>query len=140
MNRELVLFPLFVMVALSFYVTWRLGKQRVQAIIRDGVTPGYFYYNKGGRLPDYLLRTEQHYTNLFEQPVLFYTAVLLAYRGTMVDTVSLSLAWAYALSRIAHAYIHMAFNKLKWRRRAFILSFLLLSALWLDLLWQSVML
>ena len=72
----------------------RLGGQRIQAIHQDGVTAGYFYYNKGGRLPEYLLRTEQHYVNLFEQQVFFYAAILLAYSTTMVDSISVTLAWA----------------------------------------------
>ena len=138
MTRELILYPMFVMVALTFYVTWRLGKQRVQAVRQDGVSAGYFYYNKGGRLPDYLLRTEQHYVNLFEQPVLFYTAVLLLYSMAAVDMLALVLAWSFVASRIAHAYIHIVVNKLLYRRRMFIISVYILVTLWLYLLWLTI--
>lgn len=134
MEREFILYPLFVMVALSFYVTWRLGKQRVQAVLKDGISSHYFHYNQGNeQLPNYLLRTEQHYVNLFEQPVLFYAAILLAYSASITDVVLLGLAWAFAISRIIHAYIHLVHNKLRNRRRAFIYSTYILIVLWLYL-------
>lgn len=121
---------MFLMVLLSVYITIRLGRQRVQAIAKDGLAPGYFYYNKGGRPPQYLLRTEQHYVNLFEMPVLFYAGILLAYSADQVDIVSLALAWLFVISRFFHAYIHIALNKLMWRRRIFIYGGFILISFW----------
>lgn len=129
MENKLILYPLFAMVVLTTFIGVLLAKQRVRAIIKDGLTPGYFYYNKGGRPPEYLLRTEQHYTNLFELPVLFYTVILLAYSTTHVDLITLGLAWLFVLTRILHAYIHIRLNLLVARRRIFISSASLLMML-----------
>jgi hypothetical protein len=133
MEKELILYPMYLMVLLTAYISIRLGQERVKAIQQDGLTPGYFYYNKGGKPPRYLLRTEQHYVNLFELPVLFYAAILTAYTADAVDWISLSLAWLFVVSRYLHAYIHVQLNKLMPRRRIFMLGAVILIGLWLYL-------
>lgn len=136
MEREIILYPIFVMVLLTTYVSILLAKLRIRAIVKDGLTPGYFYYNKGSRPPEYLLRTEQHYTNLFEMPVLFYTGILLAYSASYVDMISVGLGWLFVISRVLHAYIHMRLNRLMARRRIFIVGVTVLLTLWLYLFLQ----
>lgn len=139
MEKELILYPMFLMVLLTAYISIRLGRERVQAIKEDGLTPGYFYYNKGGKPPKYLLRTEQHYVNLFELPVLFYTAILTAYSTLTVDWISLSLAWLFVISRYLHTYIHVQLNKLMPRRRIFMFGAAVLIGLWCYLFINTLM-
>jgi hypothetical protein len=131
-----IIYPLFAMAALSFYITIRLGRVRVRAVLQDGLKPAYFKYNRNAEPPEYMLRTEQHYTNLFEIPVLFYTVCLIAYVTSSVDLLSVLLAWSYVGTRCMHAYIHLRLNKLLKRRRIFIISVFVLVTLWIELFVQ----
>ena len=49
------------------------------------------------------------------------------------NTLMLSLAWAYVIMRIAHAAVHLGPNKLRWQIRAHSISWLVLLAMWVDL-------
>jgi hypothetical protein len=50
-----------------------------------------------------------------------------------------ALAWAFVLSRIVHAAIHLGPNKVRWRSPAFILGFLIVTAMWVNLFLHVVM-
>ncbi len=125
-----ILYPIFPLVALTFYVTIRMAKLRVRAVLQDGLKAGYFKNNRGGEPPEYMLRNEQHYMNLFEQPLLFYIACLTAYVSSSVDLLVIGLAWLFVASRFVHTYIHLGSNKLLKRRKAFIVSMVILISLW----------
>lgn len=86
--------------------------------------------NRGGKLPDYLVKTSNHYANLFEAPVLFYCLCVIIYSSHQTDGVYLVLAWLFALSRYAHAYIHITYNDLKHRRNAFLAGMVVLGIMW----------
>jgi len=45
----------------------------------------------------------------------------------------LGLAWTYAALRVAHSVIHTTRNDVDWRFRTFILSWIVLLALWVVL-------
>ena len=113
MEQELIIFPALVVVALTFIVGFTLVRLRFLAVNRGEVNPHYFLLNRGGKLPDYLLRMEQNYTNLFELPVLFYLLILLLYITHEVDTLQLWLAWGFAVTRIVHTAIHTTVNRLR---------------------------
>ena len=127
------------MAALTFGITIALGKLRVRAVRQDGLKPSYFKYNQGGMPPEYLLRVEQHYNNLYETPVLFYTICLIGFLTVGADPLTVGLAWLYVASRIVHAYIHISTNKLLQRRRIFIVSVVILLSLWLTVLSRIVL-
>ncbi len=131
-----MLYPMFILAALTFFITIRLARLRKRAVLQDGLKSSYFRYNQGGEPPEYMLRNEQHYANLYEQPVLFYTGCLLAYVTAGVNPLTVALAWLYVASRLLHTYIHLRLNKLLMRRNAFILCTVVLMTLWLVLLAQ----
>lgn len=133
MQSSQVLFPIFAMVALTFGVGILMKIGRVRAV-RQGLDPAFFKQNRGGRLPDFLVQVTQNYDNLFEMPVLFYTALLLAYVTHLAGLSLLVLAWAFVLMRVVHTAIHIHSNNLRWRANVFMLSTYILAALWLWLL------
>ncbi len=131
--QALMLYPMFAMVVLTIAVGVLMVKQRYRAVMENGLSPAYFKLNRGGRLPDYLVRTSQHYENLFETPLLFYVGVLSIQVLQQADAIYLLLSWLYVLSRLAHAYVHIVINRLKLRRRVFLVSVWLLVFIWLRL-------
>lgn len=140
MQQIWILYPLFGMVLLSIVVGLRMLQLRFRAVGQDGLAPAYFQLNRGGRPPAYLVQAEQHYTNLYETPVLFYTVVILIYVLNMTNVLNLMLAWAYVASRLLHAFVHMGQNRLANRRRVFLASIVLITLLWshvlVSLIWS----
>ena len=134
MNPVALLYPLLVMVALTFAVAVWLIRCRIVAV-RDGLNPLVFCLNRGGKLPDRLVQAAQHYENLFEMPVLFYLAILVAYVTNSVDVMLLTLAWGYVGLRVMHSWIHLGSNNLRWRVRSFVVSSLVLLGMWCWLLY-----
>lgn len=130
MEVSLILYPVIAMAMLTFIIGLRMLQLRYRAVIQDNLNPHYFRLNRGGRPPDYMMQIEQHYTNLFESPVLFYVVVVLLYMVHFVDWISLSLAWGYVTARFGHAYIHTGANKVLLRRNIFLLSISLIAILW----------
>lgn len=133
MSQTTIFAPLFAMVLLTFGIGMLMLRARIRAV-RDGLNPGYFHFNRGARLPDELVKVSQHYENLFELPVLFYAACLALYVTDSVDMTGLVLAWVYVASRLVHAYVHLGHNRLRSRRRVFLLGMAVLFSLWIKLM------
>lgn len=130
MKTTLILYPMFALAILTVVTGMRMLQLRYRAVFQDGLNPVYFRLNRGGKPPEYMTRAEQHFTNLFETPMLFYVVVILAYIVQVVDTISLSMAWGFVLARLGHAYVHMGNNRIPMRRNVFLVSIALIIALW----------
>ena len=133
MNQQLILYPALLMAMLTLSVGILLFRARIAAVTRGDLNPAYFAYNRGAKLPDYLIRVEQNYSNQFELPVLFYALVLLLYTTQSANHYQLWLLWGFVLSRIVHSLVHIWLNRLLWRRDSFIVGFILLLAGWVLL-------
>lgn len=138
MPQSHVFYPLFVMFILTLLVGMRMLQLRIRAVYQDKLNPGYFKLNRGGKPPAYMVQTEQHYANLYETPVLFYVIVIMIYLLGLVNLFTLSLAWAYVLSRFGHAVEHMGKNRIIQRRRVFLIGLVVLCTLWMYTLVQML--
>lgn len=139
MQQSMVLYPLFAMVLLSIAVGLRMLQLRFRAVKVDGLQPGYFLTNRGGKVPVYMLQAEQHYANLYETPVLFYVAVMLIFVLGITSWLCVVVAWSYVLTRIAHALEHLGKNRLTHRRRIFLMSVILIAVLWVYALVEMML-
>lgn len=136
MKQELILYPALFMALLTLGIGIALYRMRYLAVVQGDLNPAYFLYNRGAKLPDYLARVEQNYSNQFELPVLLYAAVLLLYVSHSATIVQLGLLWGFVISRVVHSLIHIRMNRLLWRRNSFTVGFLMLLASWALLLIQ----
>src|SRR6476469_5230308 len=75
-------------------------------------------------------RASDNFRNLFELPVLFYLALVVAALTGQVNTATLGLAWAFVALRIVHSAIHCTYNKVMHRFSAYLVGGLVLWALW----------
>ena len=69
-------------------------------------------------------------SNQFELPVLFHVACLALHVTGGDGLWAVVGAWLFALSRYAHAFIHVTSNRIRHRQPAFMLGFVALIALW----------
>lgn len=137
MEQKLIFYPLLVMVLLTVIAYTALIRSRYRAFDNKEVRAGYFKALQGDA-PDHLVAAGRNVMNLFELPVLFYAAVLTAYVTQTVDIVLLVIAWAFALSRCVHSYIHMGRNHVQHRMNAFLVSSAAVVLMWAVLAWRLV--
>ena len=133
MNPAWVLWPVLVMVALTFAVSIVMYRRRIAEIRAKKVRLHAIALSAGmaAQLED--TRAADNYRNLFEGPVLFYVAALAAFALKVVTPAVVALAWLYVACRVVHSLIHCTTNRVKYRFYAFVASHAVLFALWLVL-------
>src|SRR5262245_61157875 len=122
MDGNLLIFPMFVMVLLTFSTVARLFFARRKAVTEGTMNATYFKVYQGGAEPEASAKLARHFTNLFEAPVLFYAACIAGMALHMAGTLFLVLAWVYVLLRVIHTTIHTGANKLYPRIAAYFSS------------------
>jgi len=129
-----ILYPSFVMMALTIFCMVRLGFLRWAAVSRGEVDPRFFSLYRGYEEPEKLAAYSRHVVNLFEAPLLFYVIIMTAFVTGQSGILLLGLAWAYVGFRFFHSYVHLTSNVVLIRFRIFVVSMLTLSALWVIVL------
>ena len=130
MEKTLILYPMFALVLWTFLVGALQAKYTKRAVV-EGLHPNYFRHKLGYEPPGYLLSATQHFSNLFEMPVLFYAGILTVYVSGANNIVLLALAWLYVLTRLLHSRQHLTDRHLLKRRNTFFASYFVLLGFWL---------
>ncbi|WLD58606.1 MAPEG family protein [Salinispirillum sp. LH 10-3-1] len=124
-----MIYPLLAMVAFTFILLFTGFVMRYRAVSTGEVSLGYFRLVSGDA-PKYLQQATRHYSNLFEMPVLFYVAALICVLYPLEGSLISGLGWAYFVSRVAHAAVHLTYNNVIHRMLVFQVSNLALIGLW----------
>jgi hypothetical protein len=129
-----LLLPLLVQVLLTFSVWVYLFAWRIPEIQRKGIDPQRLKDRATAHelLPD-SANASNNLKNLFELPVLFYTAVLLSLVLMIQDMLLVQLAWGFVILRVVHSAIHCTYNNVNHRFAAYALSCLFLLFMWIRL-------
>lgn len=132
----LMLYPALAMALLTFVVGFAMYRRRFAEIRRKRVRVQSLATSAGiaGALED--TAAADNFRNLFEMPVLFYAAAVVAYAAQLASPGLVALAWAYVAARVVHSTIHCTTNRVKYRFLAFAASFWLLAALWALIAWD----
>lgn len=128
-------YPMLVLVLLTFAVLFVMGFGRVKFIASGGVHIKKFRLMEGkADLPEWLQRLDRNLSNLLEIPVLFYLWCLVMMVLQPAEAIWLNLAWAYVALRCLHTCIHVSYNNVNHRFLVYVVSCLLLLGMWLGLL------
>ena len=129
-----ILYPIFLQVFLTFAVLLLMGRARARSMreTRQTLTDRDVMLGRNTWTDD-AAKCGNNFKNQFELPVLFYAAVAFAMLLKQTDTVMVTLAWAFALSRVVHAAIHIGPNIVAWRGGVYIFGFIALAAMWVIL-------
>lgn len=131
-----LLLPLLAQVALTFIVMTSMYRTRVAEMKAKQINPQKISTrSKSRELLTDSASAADNYSNLFETPVLFYTAILTTLILMVQDSILVTLAWAYVSSRYVHSFIHVTYNRVMHRFAAFIFSSFVLFAFWVRLAW-----
>lgn len=130
MTKYAIFLPAFAMVALTFVVLAVMFRRRVAQMKRDRIHPQKVATSQQTAVLFTDCAPADNFRNLFEMPVLFYLALVVAALTGQVTMPVLALAWAYVAARVLHSAIHCTYNKVMHRFRAYALSAFVLLALW----------
>jgi hypothetical protein len=134
MSFNPILLPLLVMVFLTFLVWTYLFALRIPEIKLKKIDPDALRDRAEAHA---LLTTSaaasNNLKNLFEMPILFYVAVMLAILLLIQDALLVRLAWGFVIMRVIHSAVHCSYNRVMHRFIAYFISCLFLLLLWLRL-------
>jgi hypothetical protein len=114
MSIQAILLPLFVEVALTFYLGVWMAYLRTRDLRSRAVHPSKIAL----REPNWPLKTQlvgYCFSNQFELPILFYVLTILEVITRHADLIFLILAWVFVLTRIMHAIVHTTTNRIQFR-------------------------
>ncbi|HVI60062.1 MAG TPA: MAPEG family protein [Luteimonas sp.] len=125
-----IFLPAFAMAALTLVVWLRMYTTRIAQMKRERIHPQAVATSAqaAARLTD--SKAADNFRNLFELPVLFYLALVIAAVSGLATTGVLVLAWLFVLLRVAHSAIHCSYNKVMHRFQAYLAGGVVLWVLW----------
>ena len=130
MDARSIYLPALVMAGLTFAVWWRMYFMRIGQMKRERIHPQKVATSAQASALLTDSRAADNFSNLFELPVLFYVALVVAAQIGMVDGVSLVLSWAFVALRVAHSWIHVTYNKVMHRFAVYVAGGMVLWLLW----------
>jgi hypothetical protein len=133
MDVRAIYLPGFAMVLLTAIVWWRMYTTRIGQMKRERIHPQRVATSAQAATLLTDSRAADNFRNLFELPVLFYLALVVADRLDRIDAVSVGLAWLFVALRVAHSLIHVTYNKVMHRFFAYLSGGFALWLLWIYL-------
>ena len=129
-NQVQIVYPMLAMLALTCVVMVAMLRERTAEVKERGLAMRDI--PSGSQMSAVLQNTRaaDHYKNLFEMPVFFHALCLALLATEMVGVGMVVAAWAYVALRVAHAAIHLTYNRIKHRMRVFAASTTLLMVMW----------
>ena len=130
MEARLIYWPAVAMVALTIVVWVRMYRTRIAQMKRERIHPQAVATSAqvAAKLTD--SKAADNFRNLFELPVLFYLAIVVAAQTSQVGILTLVLAWVFVVLRVLHSFIHCGYNKVLHRFYAYFFGGVVLWALW----------
>jgi hypothetical protein len=134
MSPKAILYP--VLVALTAVVTIVMYRRRDAEMVEKRIRPQAVATSpQMGALLENVTAAD-NYRNLFEAPVLFYAVAIVIYAAKLTDPLYVGLAWAFVAARVAHTLIHVTYNRVIHRMRAFAASLAIVWTLWGRVAWD----
>ena len=131
MMQTVIFGPIMGLGILTALVSLRLIIIRVGGSFKKPGDPDFYDITSRTPPSTKAVNTANNLGNLFEFPVLFYLVCTLSYLTSAVDYLQIYLAWGYVASRIIHSAIHVTYNKVPHRFGVFLISNLVLLAMWI---------
>ncbi len=130
MDPRLIFWPAIAMLVLVAIVLLRMFSERVRQVREEHIRMAEIRSasQMATRFKD--TRAADNFRNLFEVPVLFYLALVVAFVTFQVSAPTLALAWIYVVLHYAHSFIHCTSNRVRYRLPVYVASFVVLLIFW----------
>jgi hypothetical protein len=124
-----ILAPVFVSIALTFALLFRMGFLRVRAAKRRDVRLDDIALGQAAWSPS-ILKIDRAFHNQLELPLLFYVLIALILAAHSADWLLSVLSWLFVALRLAHAFIHTTSNDVVRRFQVFLAGAIVLTVMW----------
>ena len=128
MNGDLIFYPVLAMVLVTLLIYVRLINVKVRELKAGKVDRPRRGLHEDA-WPDSVLQINNNIRNQFELPVLFYVLIIVLWAIDAAGALSLVVAWLFALSRVAHLYVHTGSNYVPLRRKIFTFGVIMIIVL-----------
>ena len=118
------------MVAITAVVWLRLYFARIGEMRSRGIAAQEIATSREAAKRLHNTNAADNFSNLFEIPVLFYVLCILAFATNAVTPLLVAGAWVFVVLRAIHSLIHCTYNRVMHRFTVYLLSTLILFALW----------
>ena len=130
MPQRLMFLPALAMIALTIAVWLRMFFTRVGEMKHERIQMQDVALSAQAATRFSDTRAADNFRNLFELPVLFYLALVVAALTAQMTPVVLVLAWGFVALRVLHSWIHCTYNKVMHRFYAYLAGGMALWTLW----------
>ena len=134
--QNLILIPVFVQAFLTFAVLGVLLVRRAQSLRDSRAALQDMAVADDGDWQRPADIASRHFKNQFEMPVLFYAVCGFALVTRNVDSVFLTLAALFVLSRIGHSIVHLTSNVVVVRGGIYAVGAACVFLMWVLLAWR----
>ena len=135
MNQNLIFWPVLAQIILTLVLYWLLAVRKSK-VVRSGNFNRQAAALDNKAWPIEVVKVSNNIDNQFESPILFYILCIVLYGINGTNTVTVTLAWIFFLSRCVHAYVHVNSNYVPARFRAFLVSIAMLLFMVISVAWQ----
>ncbi len=125
MNNADILLPLLVQISLTL-IMFILLAVRKSAAVKTGEIDRQKAALDNSAWNKEVVLVSNNIANQFQTPVLFYLLVIFFLVTNSVSSLVIWLAWAYVITRIIHALVHVTTNYIPHRLGVFTLGVLIL--------------
>ena len=130
MSVQMVLLPVFVLVALTFALLIGMVGTRRDALV-SGKTKIRDIALGQSNWPERATQIGNCYRNQFELPLLFYLLIALALPLRHADLFIVLMSWVFVVTRFLHAGVFITSNDLGRRSIVWLAGVLVLIAMWI---------
>ena len=128
-----IILPAIALVLLTAIVWVRLYVDRIGEIRQRRIDPQSLATSASGAAALQRVQASDNFKNLFEVPVLFYALCAVLASAQDVSAFFVVGAWVYVALRCIHSFIHLTYNRVMHRFTVYVLSTVVLFALWAAL-------
>ena len=130
MSVQMVLLPVFVLIALTFVLLLGTFYSRRKTLLSRETRVKDIVLGQ----PNWPARVTQIgncYNNQFQLPLLFYALIAVALPLRHADLVMVLLSWVFVVTRLAHAGVFVTSNNILHRSTSWLAGALVLLAMWI---------
>ena len=134
-----IILPAIALVFLTAIVWVCLYVDRIRELRQRRIDPQALATSASGAGTLQRVQASDNFRNLFEVPVLFYALCAVLASAQNVADFFIVGAWLYVALRYLHSFIHLTYNRVMHRFAVYVLSTLVLFALWAVLAVQLLL-
>lgn len=132
-----IILPVFLQISLTFGILFVLGYLRFRSVGQKKVHPRDYVLMTGQeQWPVMVQRLGRSFHNQLEVPLLFYVLALMILVTGTESSLLLNMSWIYVALRYVHAFIHIVYNQVMHRFLVYIISCMVLLAMWVLFLFE----